>query len=89
MKLPLPLFKIFFQTSLLSRMSPSPRSSSGSYPGSSSLRGPASHSRDARDDIIRREEQRRDLMERRLGADPYYREGSRQVGVACVHPVRT
>lgn len=50
------------------RLSPSPRSVQ------------RTHQRDARDDIIRREEQRRELMERRLGADPYYRDGSRQVG---------
>ena len=60
------------------RSSPSPRTSSGEY-GSTS-RGSQSHARDARDDIIRREEQRRDLMERRLGADPYHRDGARQVG---------
>ena len=68
--------------SLPIRTSPSPRGSA-SYTGSS-LRTP-SNARDARDDIIRREEQRRDLMERRLGADPYYRDGSRQVGVVCCH----
>ena len=61
-----------------------PRSSPPPRPGYGPPmhRGPNHSSRDARHDIIRREEQRRDLMERRLGADPYYhRDGSRQVNV--------
>ena len=64
-----------------------PRSSPPPRPGYGPPmhRGPNHSSRDARHDIIRREEQRRDLMERRLGADPYYhRDGSRQVNeCAC------
>ena len=62
------------------RHSPPPHYS-GHHPHSHPPHRPAHTSRDARHDIIRREEQRRDLMERRLGADPYYRDGSRQVGI--------
>ncbi len=50
------------------------------------VRGPG----DARHDILRREAERRELMERRLGVDPYLRERERQVheGVAVSVNVR-